>query len=281
MHQRVGFESFIRSIQMTNIIIDEEGRTYHVGVKPGEVANRILVMGDMSRARRIGALLSGAREVGTTHRGFYTVTGDFENVAVSVMSIGMGYPMMDFAVREIAQVTKGDLSIIRLGTCGTIDPTIKVGTVAIAEGSVFVHTDYNKFSTNAELPYAVSSRFLSASHILTSLLKIEIPQHISGTDATCDSFYGSQGRHDPQFADRNDLLIETLRKKIPNVCSVEMETYQLFHLADIIQGRAIHAAALAIVVAQRNSNDFLAPDQKYELEMKCGLAALKAIVKDE
>jgi len=263
----------------TNIITDEEGRTYHLGVMAGEVANRIILMGDLGRAQRIGSLLSGARQVGTTHRGFYALTGEFEDSTVTVMSMGMGFPMMDMAVREIAQVTAGDLSIIRIGTCGTIDPNISVGTVAIADRSVFVRTDYNKYDANTELPFDISSRILNCSAGLTTMLKAELPHHISGTDVTCDSFYSSQGRHDPQFDDRNQRLIETLRARVPDASSVQMETYQLFHLADIIRGRAIHAAALAIVLAQRNSTDFLEPDRKRELEMICGLAALKAIVK--
>jgi uridine phosphorylase len=60
----------------SNFPIDLEGRTYHVSVKPGDVANRILTVGDLARATRIASLLDkeGLIKVEST-RGFLTYTG--------------------------------------------------------------------------------------------------------------------------------------------------------------------------------------------------------------
>jgi len=266
----------------TNLIMDEEGRTYHVGIKAGEVANRIILVGEHARATRLSALLSDALCVGTTHRDFRSFTGTFEGKRTTVISIGMGFPMMDFAVREIAQVTTGDLSIIRLGTCGTINPNVSIGTISIAERSVFVGTDFNAFASSSGCPYEIGTRVLSASKALTERIKVQLAKSelpvVSGTDITCDTFYGGQGRHDAQFDDRNQQLLDSMQKQFPDSSSLQMETYQLFHLADIIRGRTIHAAALAIVLAQRHSNEFLPHNRKQELEQVCGISALKALV---
>jgi uridine phosphorylase len=275
-------KSTIGTPKGTNLIMDEEGRTYHLGVKTGEVASRIILVGEHSRAKRVSQLLSDVQGVGTTHRDFHSFTGHLEGTPVTVISIGMGFPMMDFAVREIAQVTKGDLSIIRLGTCGTINRDIAVGTVAVAERSAFVRTDYTAFGAQNDFPYDISTRVLGASAALTANIDRELKKNqvpvVFGTDITCDTFYGSQGRHDSQFDDRNQHLIERLEQQFPKSSSVQMESYQLFHLADIVRGRTIHAAALAIVLAQRHSKDFLSPDRKQELEKLCGISALRALV---
>jgi uridine phosphorylase len=62
-----------------NFPIDLEGRTYHVSTKPGEVANRILTVGDLARATRIASLLEteGLIKVEST-RGFLTFTGTYK-----------------------------------------------------------------------------------------------------------------------------------------------------------------------------------------------------------
>src|ERR1700733_8629429 len=104
---------------------DGEGRTYHVNTKAGEVANRILQVGDPERAKLIVENWFDKSEdtpifVRTTTRGFTTYTGTFEGKRVTVMAIGMGIPMQDFAVRESQDVAdSGPMAIIRLGSCGT------------------------------------------------------------------------------------------------------------------------------------------------------------------
>ena len=272
----------------TNIIQDDEGRTYHVGIKKEEISNQIILVGELSRAERLVKLLEpeSVRQVGRTHRGFYTFTGTYKQEKITIMEIGMGLAMMDFAVREIAQVTMGDLKIVRLGSCGSINPNIPIGTVAVAENSVLVQTDYESFHKEKQKAqnYRIHKRVLSSSHSLlkkaTSRLEaLHIP-YFCGVDITCDSFYASQGRVDKQFEDHNESLIESLQKKFPNSSSMQMETYQLYHLADILSGRKINACAVAIVVAQRNSTEFLSPQKRYEIEDKLGKVVLDCLVKN-
>jgi hypothetical protein len=90
-----------------------EGKVLHVGVGDGEVANRVVTVGTAERAAVLAAHLDGAggqdpkgRAVPgvfyrASDRGFTTYTGTVGGVAVSIISIGMGMAMMDFAVREV------------------------------------------------------------------------------------------------------------------------------------------------------------------------------------
>ena len=72
--------------------VDAEGRVYHVSVKRGEVANRIVTAGDPARVRRFAKFLDASPkpfEV-ASGRGYLTITGRYKGVPVSVCAIGMG-----------------------------------------------------------------------------------------------------------------------------------------------------------------------------------------------
>jgi uridine phosphorylase len=72
---------------------DSEGRVYHIGVRYGEVANRILTVGDPARAKAIARWLDTEKESGRpvftkqSHRGFLTITGRYKGVPVSIMAM--------------------------------------------------------------------------------------------------------------------------------------------------------------------------------------------------
>eukprot|EP00700_Malawimonas_jakobiformis_P001950 EC722866.1.p1 GENE.EC722866.1~~EC722866.1.p1 ORF type:complete len:153 (+),score=18.11 EC722866.1:33-461(+) len=81
-----------------NFPTDAEGRVYHVGVKKGEVANRILSVGSEARAAVIASFLDSPEKtfVKRSSRGFVTYTGTRNGVPVSIIVTGMGVSMIDF-----------------------------------------------------------------------------------------------------------------------------------------------------------------------------------------
>ena len=85
-----------------------------------------------------------------------------------------------------------------------------------------------------------------------------------------------QGRLSTHFDDRNQELLSLLSTTHPNCLSLEMETFHLFDLARCSGGR-IKAAAMAIALAERYTNDFIAADQVEQLERQAGQAALTAL----
>ena len=84
----------MKNISNANFPKDQEGRTYHVGTKQGDVANLILTVGDAERAHRIAQHLEQVTST-ASKRGFTTLTGLFKGKRISIIAIGMGYPMMD------------------------------------------------------------------------------------------------------------------------------------------------------------------------------------------
>lgn len=99
-------------------------------------------------------------------------------------------------------------------------------------------------------------------------------QVICGLNATCDSFYASQERSDPNFDDKNDGLFDDDR--LSHAVSVEMESFFLLHLANC-STIPIAAAAAAVVCADRISGEVIVADTLKSIERSAGRAILTAI----
>ncbi|KAG2427917.1 hypothetical protein HYH02_014519, partial [Chlamydomonas schloesseri] len=130
-----------------NFPTDAEGRTYHLGTKEGEVAPRILSVGSVGRAQLLSTLLDPPVPgkplfQRISSRGFLTITGRFQGEPVSIVSTHMGMPNMDFVVRENRAVVRGQMAIVRLGTCGAVQRPAKLGDLLIAaRGSIGIRRD--------------------------------------------------------------------------------------------------------------------------------------------
>ncbi|CAL1697176.1 unnamed protein product [Somion occarium] len=219
-------------------------RVYHLGVKAGEVANRIVTVGAVSRAQHIAKFLDEKPKpfVLSTERGFLTITGRYNGIPVSIVSIGMGSPNVDFFVREVRECLSGDLVVVRLGSCGALI-NVKVGTVVVPSGSIAVNRNYDYDFVNGSLPNEQPYRFSRRvnvdaelqSAVRSALEKTQPPtiqtDILANTlNASTDSFYSSQGRI-TSFPDRNENIIEELKTSYPDLATFEMETYHLLHLA--------------------------------------------------
>ncbi|KAI8049858.1 nucleoside phosphorylase domain-containing protein [Syncephalis plumigaleata] len=235
-----------------NFPMDAEGHTYHVGLKRGEVCNRILTVGDPERARRLATLLDQDAPLfeRESHRGFLTITGRFMGQPVSIIAIGMGMAMMDFMLREVRAVVDGPLCVIRIGTCGAIASVADAGDIIVPDGT--------------------TGQQVGREHV------------ISGVNVTADTFYAAQGRVDPSFVDRNDQHVEQIFERYPDAVSLEMENFMLFHLACCATPLApnvpsIRAAAAMVAVFQRQTNASLPKAELAKLELQAGSAVLKVL----
>ncbi|KAK7052559.1 uridine phosphorylase [Favolaschia claudopus] len=225
-------------------------RVYHLGLRPGEVANRIVTVGSPSRARTVASHFDTTPKPFelASERGFLTITGRYKGVPVSVVSIGMGHPNVDFFVREVRECLSGDMLIIRLGSCGGLID-VPVGSVVVPTSSVAVERnldfDFASDVGSTEKPYRISKPVSADtelhSQVHKSLAAVK-PQHwtapiiVGTTNASADSFYSSQGRQ-TSFPDQNEYLIDHLQASVPQLATFEMETFWLYHLAACWSGR--------------------------------------------
>ncbi|KAI0770893.1 purine and uridine phosphorylase [Trametes elegans] len=218
-------------------------RVYHLGLRAGEVANRIITLGAPSRAHAIASYLDPTPTpfTLTSERGFTTITGRYKGVPVSIVSIGMGHPNADFFVREVRECLNGDMVVVRLGSCGGLID-VPVGSVVVPKGSIAVTRNYDFDFVNGQSdaqPYRTSKPVFADSDVHDALVyslnrtrppTITTPIVHHTLNASADSFYSSQGRQ-TSFPDHNADLIDRLMSAHADLATFEMETFHILHLA--------------------------------------------------
>ena len=110
------------------------GYQYHVGLRPGDVGEYVILPGDPHRVPKIAAYFDNAEKVADS-REYVTYTGYLDGVKVSCTSTGVGGPSASIALEEVANV--GGKTFIRVGTCGGMDIDVKGGDIVVA-------TDYHQ-----------------------------------------------------------------------------------------------------------------------------------------
>lgn len=261
------------------IVKQPEPRSHYLDLLASEVASRVLLVSDPECAKLLRMSLD---EYGhnsfmhTSGQGVTTITGKVKQKPVSIIAIGNGMSVMDAAVHELRDITKGPLTIIHLAICSTHKADVAVGTAVVAVDSFARQT-----LLGSEPAAFTESIPLSADLELVSLLanKLERPDSkcamIRAGDVTTDTFYAGQGRNKEQL---NQGLFSELNKNYPNAVSLQMQTYPLYRLAyDSQADAAIKAAACAIVVNNLATDRFLENQRKYEIELYAGQACLQTL----
>ncbi len=87
----------------------------HLRVSPGDIAERVVIVGDPERARQLSGLLVGARLV-NENRGLMTYTGRYNGIDITVATHGIGAPSAAIVIEEL--ISMGARLIVRLGTTG-------------------------------------------------------------------------------------------------------------------------------------------------------------------
>ncbi|MDD7202187.1 MAG: purine-nucleoside phosphorylase [Sphaerochaetaceae bacterium] len=106
----------------------------HIGARVGEVADKVLLPGDPLRAKYIAERFLDGASCYTEVRGMYGFTGTYKSKRVSVQGTGMGIPSIGIYIHEL-MAEYGVQTLIRVGTCGTFAPRLKLRDLLIASGS--------------------------------------------------------------------------------------------------------------------------------------------------
>ncbi len=138
------------------IFRDEGGRCYHTGVKRGEINPYILMAGPPGRVRMVASNLKRPVTVSkqSEERGVVVINGFYNEVPLTVVNHGMGTPSASIILREIIESIdfsrEKRATIIRIGTCGSLQKYVKVGDIVVSTGCVredgttqlIVHNEY-------------------------------------------------------------------------------------------------------------------------------------------
>lgn len=230
-------------------------------------------MGDPARSAKVKDLFDeGSIRTHVVVREFVTFTGTYKGMPVSVISTGIGPPNVEIVLIELSHIVEPNC-IIRVGSCGSLQPQINVGDMVISTGAVRLEDTSLRF---VEQSYPCIAHYEVVLALLSSARRLNLPHHV-GITASSSGFYGGQGRQVPGFPVNDLELVDKLAAR--NVYNFEMESSTLFTLASI---KGWRTGTVCAAFANRPSNTFIQSDKKEEAErtaILCGLEALLLVDK--
>ena len=269
----------MQRIAESELIFNSRGAIYHLDLKPDELAENIITVGDPDRVKEISKHFDKI-EIQRQHREFVTHTGYIGNKRISIVSTGIGPDNIDIVLNELDALVNIDfqtrtinnelkqLNIIRIGTSGSLQANIPVDSfVASTHGigidnlmNFYLHENneeekqlIHSFVTQTQLHNGFGNPYISAASM--HLLKYFVDGYHRGITVTCPGFYGPQGRilrlgiSNPQLIDRL-ASFEFGQHRITNF---EMETSAIYGLGKTLNH---HCLSLSAIIANRVHKNF-------------------------
>lgn len=263
----------------SELIINADGSVFHLHVKPGQLADKVILVGDPGRVALVASHFQQV-ECDVRSREFHTVTGTYNGKRVSVVSTGIGCDNIDIVVNELDALTNIDfqtreqkpelcsLTIVRVGTCGGLQPDTPTGTYIASVKSIGFDGLLNFYAGRDEVcDLDFERQFtnhmnwnpqLCAPYVIDN--DPELIERIAGNDMVrgvtiaCGGFYGPQGRElRVPLADPNqNRKIEAFEYKGLRITNFEMESSALAGLSQLM---GHHAMTCCMVVANRRAKE--------------------------
>lgn len=276
-------------IKSSELPLQASGAIYHLNLFPEEIADKIIVVGDPGRVAKVSANFDSI-DIKRENREIFTHTGFYKGKHVSVLSTGMGTDNIDIVLNELDALANIDLttreikesgrsfSIVRIGTCGALQPDIPVNTFIASEAGFgfdgLLHFyDYKDISDealvesfvkqtgwNERLPYPYC---VEGDKKLMEAIGFDM---VRGITASAGGFYGPQGREL-----RGQLKYPELNGKIEKftyqgrrITNLEMETSALYGLSKLLGHKAL---TVCVAIANRVTKDFSKDYKPYVEEL--------------
>jgi uridine phosphorylase len=265
----------------TELITNKDGSIFHLNLLPGDISNKIVIVGDPGRVDMLASLMQEVR-VRKENREFRTVTGYFENTEITVISSGIGTDNIDILINELDALVNIDLktgvckeepvslTFVRLGTSGGLRADIPAGSCVLAETAIgfdgLLHfyegydwildtsladslAEYIEWPDTLSYPYAVN-----ANKELVELFSKE--GFINGITVSAPGFYAPQGRK---------LRLETFDSEINQklsefsfrgrtISNYEMESSAIYGLSALLGHKAL---TVCLVIGNRVTGEFV------------------------
>lgn len=269
----------MQRIAESELILNDRGAIYHLNLKPDEVADTIITVGDPDRVSRVSRHFDSI-EVEQKHREFVTHTGYIGKKKLSVISSGIGTDNMDIVLNEVDALVNIDLEtrlikekltslqIIRIGTAGSLQASVPVDSFVTSthglgldnllnyyrpEGNDGENALLQSFITYTQLQTGTSQPYISSAN--SSLLKHFVTGFHQGITVTCPGFYGPQGRILRLGIKHPDLInrLTGFAFGQHRITNFEMETAGLYGLGRLL---GHHCVSLSAIVANRIEQQF-------------------------
>jgi uridine phosphorylase len=263
-----------RKIPASELIINSDGSIYHLHLKPEQLASLVFTVGDPDRVALVSRYFDRV-DFKINKREFVTHTGWLNGNRVTVMSTGMGTDNIEILMTELDALVNVDLQtreikpekkslqIVRLGTSGSMQSDIPVGSLLASEIGIGMDTlmvYYPELAGNQSLAKAIQVElglsFLpyQASASVSLIEKLD-QNFVKGVTLTCPGFYAPQGR-EVRLKPRFDQMIErlsALRIEDIRLTNFEMETAGYYAMGELLGHQML---SLNAIVANRPLKQF-------------------------
>lgn len=263
----------------TELVLNDKGHVYHLGLSPEHVSDKIILVGDQDRVNLVASFFDSV-EHSSQHREFVCKTGMYQGKRISAISTGIGTDNIDITINELDalfnidlekredKTTKTSLSLVRIGTCGILQPEVPVHSYILSTHAFgldnvahYYNIDFSLEETElnaainaaVDLPEKINTYLSSASPRLTALLRSEATTE--GITITSSGFYGPQGRQlrIPTKTNAINEQLTAFQHGDSRITNFEMESSALFAL-----GKALghECATICLGIANRPNRDF-------------------------
>ena len=267
------------SIKQSELILNPDGSVYHLNLKPENIANDIIFVGDQDRVDKITDRFESI-EFTTQKREFKTSTGIYKGKRLSVISTGIGPDNIDIVLNELDALINIDLktrqpktnltvlNIVRIGTSGSLQADIPVDSFLMSSHALdlngMLHSYQIKGISNPEIEDAfVRHTSWSAQKAHPILIennsalaqKLMSEKIVTGITATAGGFYGPQGRvlRLPLADAKINAKIDSFTFNGNRITNLEMETSAIYGLSKLLGHRAVSMNA---IIANRANGTF-------------------------
>lgn len=261
----------------SELIINDDGSVFHLHVKPEQLADKVILVGDPGRVPVVASHFD-TQDCDVQSREFRTITGTYKNKRITVVSTGIGCDNIDIVMNELDALANIDfttreekdrlrsLELVRIGTCGGLQPYTPIGTFICSVKSVGFDGLLNFYEgRNAVCDLALERALLNhlgwtgnlcapAPYVIDA--DAELVERIAGQDmvrgitVACGGFFGPQGRQlrIPLADPRQNEKIESFSYNGMQITNFEMESSALAGLARLMGHKA---TTCCMVIANR------------------------------
>ena len=256
----------MKTIPESELIINADGGVFHLHLRPEQLADRVVLVGDPARVDTVASHFD-TRECDVSNREFHAITGTYRGKRITALSHGIGADNIDIVLNELDALANIDfrtreikpeprrLTLVRIGTCGGLQPFTPIGTYVAAERSIgfdgvlyfYAHSERVRdlkleeallrqldWRIEGVRPYAVAAD----ASLIEQICGDDI---LRGVTIAANGFYGPQGRElrlplaDPEL----NRKIEAFEHAGRRITNFEMESSALAGLAALMGHRAM------------------------------------------
>ena len=266
-------------LKASELILNDNGSIYHLNLKPEDISNDIIFVGDPDRVAKVTKHFDSV-EFSTQKREFKTTTGKYKNKRISVISTGIGADNIDIVLNELDALVNINLqtrkiksnhtplNIIRIGTSGSLQEDIPVGSFLMSTFALDINGMLRSYPTENLSHSDIEEAFVAHTNwdkkkcyplVITNCKILESKlisnKIIKGMTATAGGFYGPQGRilrlavKDPYLNNK----IDSFNYQGIRVTNLEMETSAIYGLSKLLGHRA---CSMNAIIANRALGKF-------------------------